>query len=702
MKKVLMKIIFLLISFSVILTGCTDLFGEYDNINDPESPNYLGSPKHPSPQDGGAVHTLTPLLIWEKIDNAEKYHVQVSTTKDFTATSIFMDDQSNDPEFNISADLQNGSTYYWRVRSINKRNQHGEWSGVWSFYVEYSDAVIQFDDDSYSCYEDSENITLIVTRSGTGIGTVSIDYTTQDGSAMGGMDYTYTHGTLTWDEGDISEKSITIPIFITSFPEFLRTFNVVLNGPTGGATLGELTTVTVTIKDGSSKLAPNEVQFGSATYTINEGAGTVTLILKRTGGVIGYIDVSYSTSDGTAIAAADYTAKNGDIGWSGDDATDKTISISITDDSVIEGNETFYVTLSSLTNTSIGAIGQATVTIVDDDENGAVPLPAITPNPSNEASNISTNIDLSWSNGGGATSYDVYFGTDGTPDSGEYQGNQTGTSFDPGSLSYNTTYYWRIDAQNLSGTTEGTVWSFTTEEKPPNPATNPTPSNSTSNVSITTNLSWSNGGGATSYDVYFGTDSSPDYGEFQGNQTGNSFDPGELSYNTTYYWRIGAKNSSYTVLSSVWSFTTEQSPLISCISGATVTAISEGTYLGITQYAYNTIDGDENTGWSSSRDMPAWFRLKFNQIYRIEQIVVWWGTHRHDFVIEISQNSIDWTIVKTGTSNNMEGDSPKKQIFDITPQDARYLKINIISTSAPEAHIFQASINEIEVYGRSL
>ena len=50
-----------------------------------------------------------------------------------------------------------------------------------------------------------------------------------------------------------------------------------------------------------------------------------------------------------------------------------------------------------------------------------------------------------------------------SPGSGEFQGEQGGTSFNPGNLANDTTYYWRIDEVNLQGTTTGDVWSFTTE-----------------------------------------------------------------------------------------------------------------------------------------------------------------------------------------------------------------------------------------------
>jgi subtilisin-like proprotein convertase family protein len=72
-------------------------------------------------------------------------------------------------------------------------------------------------------------------------------------------------------------------------------------------------------------------------------------------------------------------------------------------------------------------------------------------------------VITSWEDGGGATSYRVYFGTDPTPDSSEDKGIRKDTSYDPGTLDYGTTYYWRVDATNLSDTTEGDLWSFTTD-----------------------------------------------------------------------------------------------------------------------------------------------------------------------------------------------------------------------------------------------
>ena len=92
-----------------------------------------------------------------------------------------------------------------------------------------------------------------------------------------------------------------------------------------------------------------------------------------------------------------------------------------------------------------------------------LPSKATTPIPADDATDVAIDETLSWADGGGATSYDVYFGTSSPPDS---IGNQAGTTYDPGDLEYETEYFWRIDAVNDDGTTEGDEWSFTTEEEP--------------------------------------------------------------------------------------------------------------------------------------------------------------------------------------------------------------------------------------------
>jgi hypothetical protein len=102
-----------------------------------------------------------------------------------------------------------------------------------------------------------------------------------------------------------------------------------------------------------------------------------------------------------------------------------------------------------------------------------VPGKASNPNPADGATKVWIGADLSWNAGFDADSYDVYFGTDetavtnaGDPDTLPGRGRQTETTYDPGTMDAQTTYYWRIDSVNAEDTTTGQVWSFTTDEAP--------------------------------------------------------------------------------------------------------------------------------------------------------------------------------------------------------------------------------------------
>jgi parallel beta-helix repeat protein len=92
---------------------------------------------------------------------------------------------------------------------------------------------------------------------------------------------------------------------------------------------------------------------------------------------------------------------------------------------------------------------------------------AANPSPANGATDVPTDAVLSWTQGTGAISHHIYFGTNqadvaaGTPSTD--MGTQIGTSYDPpGTLSYGTTYYWRIDEFDGATIYPGNIWSFTT------------------------------------------------------------------------------------------------------------------------------------------------------------------------------------------------------------------------------------------------
>jgi glucuronoarabinoxylan endo-1,4-beta-xylanase len=239
----------------------------------------------------------------------------------------------------------------------------------------------------------------------------------------------------------------------------------------------------------------------------------------------------------------------------------------------------------------------------------AAPGQASSPVPSNGATNVSLTQDLSWTAGSGATSHDVYFGTVNPPPS---IGNQAGTTYDTGTMTVSTTYYWRVDEKNAGGTTTGAVWSFATVPPAPSAATNPNPANTATNVSLTATLSWTAGSGAASHDVYFGTAASP---PFIGNQAGTTYNPGTMVSITTYYWRIDEKNAGGTTTGTVWSFTTQDieaplpNPIVweigpNAISSSSITMTATAADIsGVEYYFANVTDPNHDSNWVSS---PVW------------------------------------------------------------------------------------------------
>ncbi|MCX6666369.1 MAG: PQQ-binding-like beta-propeller repeat protein, partial [Euryarchaeota archaeon] len=185
------------------------------------------------------------------------------------------------------------------------------------------------------------------------------------------------------------------------------------------------------------------------------------------------------------------------------------------------------------------------------------------PSPANASTGISITADLSWTGGdpdtGDTVLYDVYFGT--TNPSPKVSSNQSGTTYDTGTMNFNTMYYWKIVAwDNHGASTIGPLWNFTTKiNNPPNIPSSPNPANSSTNVQITPILSWTGGdpdGDTVTYDVYFGFISPPS--KVISNQSATTYNPGTLSYNTTYFWKIISwDNHSASTVGPIWQFTTQ-------------------------------------------------------------------------------------------------------------------------------------------------
>jgi hypothetical protein len=194
------------------------------------------------------------------------------------------------------------------------------------------------------------------------------------------------------------------------------------------------------------------------------------------------------------------------------------------------------------------------------------PKTAYNPEPADGSVSIDPNEDLSWTEGFGAILHYVYFG-----DNFDEVSNAAGvpphgsTIYEPGPLKLAQTYYWRVDAFHGAQTYKGDVWSFTTEGA----VSSPSPANGAVDVTQTPVLTWAPGLGA-SHEVYFGADAASLELKGSGNLGSESFDPGQLEWDTTYYWRIDEANNANADspwTGPLWSFTTANFLIVDDMEG---------------------------------------------------------------------------------------------------------------------------------------
>ncbi|MBC8472855.1 MAG: hypothetical protein H8D56_25615 [Planctomycetes bacterium] len=183
------------------------------------------------------------------------------------------------------------------------------------------------------------------------------------------------------------------------------------------------------------------------------------------------------------------------------------------------------------------------------------PKTAYEPIPADSAASINQDVDLTWTAGFGSKLHTVYFGeTFDEVDNATGGSAQGSTSYTPGTLKMAKTYYWRVDEFDIIETYKGNVWSFTTEGG----VSSTSPAKGAIDVIQTPVLTWIPGLGAT-HEIYFGSDAGALEKKASGNLGSESYEPGQLEWNTTYYWRVDEANNANADspwTGPLWSFTT--------------------------------------------------------------------------------------------------------------------------------------------------
>ncbi|WP_420633094.1 Calx-beta domain-containing protein [Candidatus Palauibacter sp.] len=135
----------------------------------------------------------------------------------------------------------------------------------------------------------------------------------------------------------------------------------------------------------------SQLSVADAEATEEEDAA-VEFVVTLTPAASDTVTVDYATADGTATAGEDYTATSGTLTFAAGDTT-KTISVSITDDTLDDDGETFTLTLG---NASSGVqLGDATATGTINDNDESLPTVSVSDASATEGDAVAFTVSLS-------------------------------------------------------------------------------------------------------------------------------------------------------------------------------------------------------------------------------------------------------------------------------------------------------------------
>ncbi len=196
---------------------------------------------------------------------------------------------------------------------------------------------------------------------------VSVHVQTANGSATAGQDYTALPDTIiTFAPGEMS-KPVSIEIIGDTAVEGDESFTLLLSQPENGTIGTGQADATIQNDD-----IPGDVTLSIADATGSEASGFVRFTVSLSSASDQAITITYTTgTSGSATSGSDYTAASGQLTFAAGE-TSKPLTITVTQDTARETNETFFLTLSDLSGDATLADGEAMGTIVDDD-----PIPTV-------------------------------------------------------------------------------------------------------------------------------------------------------------------------------------------------------------------------------------------------------------------------------------------------------------------------------------
>jgi hypothetical protein len=262
--------------------------------------------------------------------------------------------------------LSPNTKYFYQAVATDAANETAP-GPIMSFTTAATPGVLTLGASSFGVDDDGGSITIPVSRTGGSNGAVSVVFSTSDGTAQNGKDYTAVNKTLNWADGDTSTKTVTISILDNPGAKGDETVNLNLSSLSGGASLGTPATATLTIHT-----VPSVIQFASAQFTSNATDGTAQIVLTRTGNLAAAEAVTVSSPGGPDVAQfAEQVTFN-------PNAAMATVTIPINNDGQAGEPDANIPLLLTPVSAVASAGTPASATLVVHDNNPAPPPPPVT------------------------------------------------------------------------------------------------------------------------------------------------------------------------------------------------------------------------------------------------------------------------------------------------------------------------------------
>jgi uncharacterized repeat protein (TIGR02543 family) len=300
----------------------------------------LPAPALAAPANGADDVSLTPILEWNEVTEANSYNLQVADNISFSSPRLAVDGLTNRTYQIADANsLDYGTTYFWHVQASNDAGA-GDWSGTWEFETMQEEFTISGSVTGATQAEVTINVTGDLTTSTT---------TASNGSysISGVPDGSNVTITPSKEGYSFSPSSITIPnissdLFNQNFTATQLTYSV--SGTVSGATQND---VTITV---SGDINTSTTTASNGTYTINgvpHGAN-ITLTPSKTG----------FSFDPTSRALSNVTSNQTNQNFT---ATQLTYSVSGTVSGATQNDVTINVTGGHTATTTTASNGTYTI-----------------------------------------------------------------------------------------------------------------------------------------------------------------------------------------------------------------------------------------------------------------------------------------------------------------------------------------------------